>query len=146
MNKWTILSKVAGAIALCGIGYDANKSAVRRARENVKIGIADRLPDAFIKSRRLDETSYVTSKLKDKVFQEDVDGALSDKFNAVTGYLGGLFDQLISNIIPLGCAVGTLVTSKASKFFGIGLGLCGIKYLLSDVFDFGRVKYFDNDS
>ncbi len=143
MNKLTIISKVAGAIAIAGIGFDAHKSAVRRARENVKIGIADRLPDAFLHSRRLDETSYITSKLKDRVFQEDVDGALSDKFNALTGYLGGMFDQVISNIIPLGCAIGALVTNKASKFFGIGLGLCGIKYLLSDVFDVGRVKHFD---
>lgn len=146
MNKWNLISKVAGAAALCAIGYDANKSAVRRARENVKIGIADSLPDAYIKSRRLDETSYITSKLKDRIFEEDVDGTLADKFNAVTGYLGGLFDQLTSNIIPVGCAIGTLVTSKASKFFGIGLGLCAAKYLLSDVFDFGRVKYFDDDS
>lgn len=144
MNKWNLVSKIAGTAAICLMSYDAHKSAVRRARENVKIGIADRLPDAYLHSRRLDETSYITSKLKDRVFTEDADGALSDKFNAVTGYLGGLFDQLISNIIPLGCAIGTLVTNKASKFFGIGLGLCGIKYLLSDVFDFGRVRHFDN--
>ena len=144
MNKWNLVSKIAGAAAIGLMSYDAHKSAVRRARENVKIGIADRLPDAFLHSRRLDETSYIPSKLKDRVFTEDADGALSDKFNAVTGYLGGLFDQLISNIIPLGCAIGTLVTNKASKFFGIGLGLCGIKYLLSDVFDFGRVRHFDN--
>ena len=144
MNKWNLVSKIAGAAAIGLMSYDAHKSAVRRARENVKIGIADRLPDAFFFFFRLDETSYITSKLKDRVFTEDADGALSDKFNAVTGYLGGLFDQLISNIIPLGCAIGTLVTNKASKFFGIGLGLCGIKYLLSDVFDFGRVRHFDN--
>lgn len=145
MNKLNLLSKIAGAVTIGGIAYDANKSAIRRARENVKMHIADRLPDSYLKSRRLDETSYITSKLKDRLFQEDVDSTLPDKFNAVTGYLGGLFDQLFSNIIPIGCAIGTLVAGKASKFFGAGLLLCATKYLLSDILDIGRVKYFDND-
>ena len=48
---------------------------------------------------------------------------------------------MASDIVPAVLATGALLGKKSSKFFGIGLLIYGIKYLIFDVMDLGRPNH-----
>lgn len=153
INTYTTLAKLAGAATAGILAYDAHRTGVMTGRQNVKVQIGDSLPDSYIQSRRQDDLSFITKGFKDRLFKEDADWSFIDKVNACTGYLSGSFDQLSSNLFPLLLSVGALAAHKSGEFLGksklsiacgIGLAVCGLKYLICDVLDLGRVKYFSD--
>lgn len=142
MNKINILTKAVGIAGAGLVLYDTHKAGVMLSQQEIKNGIAGRLPDAYITSRRQDSLSTVTSNLKDRVFNERVNFALPDRMNAVSGYVKGAFNQLSTDIVPAVLATGALVKNKFSKFFAAGLGVYGAYYLLGNIFNVGRIKHF----
>lgn len=143
MNKLNVFTKIAGGLAAGVVLYNAHQTAKRVSAENVKISMANRVTRNYINSRRLDDRSAVTNNLKDWYFRYCTDWNLPDKFNSVTGYLKGGFQQLSNDIVPALLATGALLGKGLSKFFGIGLGLYSIKFFLCDVLDFGKVNHLD---
>ena len=86
--------------------------------------------------------STVTSNFRDKIFAERVNFDLPDKINGITGYVKGAFEQLAYNIVPALLATGALVKNRFSKACGIGLGVYGIYYALSNILDTGKIRHF----
>ena len=141
MNKWNVASRIVGGIAAAGVLYNAHYAGSKGSAENIKLKQADRVGKYYFDSRKSEDRSILTSKLKDEYFRANADWNLPDKFNALTGYVGGAFKQLAQNIIPAGLATGALLSKNYAKFFGAGLGIYAIKYLICDVMDLGRPNY-----
>lgn len=141
MNLAKIATKAAGGLAAGLVLYNAHNVGKKVSKENVKECCANRMTKFYSKSRRMNDRSVVTSKLKDWYFRANADWSLPDKFNAVTGYVKGAFTQIASDIIPAVLATGALLSKKAGKFFAAGLGVYAVKYLLCDVMDIGRTNH-----
>ena len=130
MNKWNIASRIVGGIAAAGVLYNAHYAGSKGSAENVKLRQADRICKYYTTSRKSEDRSVLTSKLKDEYFRANADWNLPDKFNAVTGYVGSAFKQMAQDIIPATLATGALLSKKYAKFFGAALGVYAIKYLI----------------
>ncbi len=141
MNKWNLVSKIAGGITAATVLYNAHDVGVKTSAEHIKHKSSERLTDIYMRSRRMEDLNETTSKLKDFYFRSNADWNLPDKWNGFTGYISGAFKQMASDVIPAALATGALLSKKYSKFFGIGLLIYGIKYLLFDVIDFGRPNH-----
>ena len=142
MNITKILTKTAGIAAAGLVLYDSHKTGKMMSQHSIKSGIANRLPDQYMRSRRQEDMSTVTSNFRDKIFAESVNFDLPDRVNGITGYIKGAFSQLAYNIVPALLATGALVKNRFSKFFGAGLGIYGIYYALSNIFDTGKIRHF----
>lgn len=142
MNTAKILTTAAGVIGAGFVLYDSHKAGVMISQQHIKEMIGGRMPDQYIRSRRQDDLSTVTSNLRNRIFKERANMSFPDKVNAVTGYVKGAFNQLASNIVPALLVTGSLVKNKFNKQFGIGLGVYTAYYLLSNILDWGRVKHF----
>ena len=70
MNIANILTKTAGIAAAGLVLYDSHKTGKMISQQNIKLGIAGRLPDQYIRSRRQEDMSTVTSNFRDKIFAE----------------------------------------------------------------------------
>lgn len=144
-NKLNIAAKIAGGLTAGLLLYDSHKVGVNHSAENIKIRSAERLTDVYTRSRRMEDRSPVTSSLKDRYFRDHADWNFADKVNGFTGYIKGGFDQLARNIVPAALATGTLLSKNYAKYFGAGLVAYGIKYLLCDVIDIGRVNHLKSN-
>ena len=138
MDYLKFASRIAGATAAGMVLYNAHNAGIKSSAENIKIRSSERLTDEYIKSRRMEDRSIITSKLKDRFFRDNADWSLPDKINGATGYVGGAVTQALYDVIPAVLATGALVSKKYPKVFGAGLALYGIKYLICDVMDIGR--------
>ena len=145
MDYLKLASRIAGATAAGMVLYNAHNAGIKRSAENIKIRSSERLTDEYIKSRRMEDRSIITSKLKDRLFRDNADWNLPDKINGTTGYFGGALTQAIYDVIPAVLATGALVSKKYPKVFGAGLALYGIKYLICDVLDIGRPNNLRTD-
>lgn len=145
IDKLQLASKIAGGLAAGYVLYNANDAGKKVSAENVKRKQADRLGDYYMSSRRMEDRSIITSKLKDTYFRSNADWNFPDKVNALTGYIGGAFEQMAADFVPAALGVGALVSKKYGKFFGAGLALYGLKYLVCDVMDVGRPNYLKSN-
>lgn len=145
MNKWNVAAKIAGTMAAGMVLYNAHDVGVKHSAENIKIKSAERMTDLYTSSRRMEDRSIITSKLKDKYFRDNADWNFPDKINGFTGYISGAFSQITSDIVPAALATGALLTKKLSKVFALGLLIYGIKYLVCDVMDIGRVNHLKSN-
>lgn len=144
-NKWNIAAKTAGALTAGYVLYNANYAGQKDSQINVKRKQGERITKYYMNSRRLEDRNKITSKLKDTIFRSNADWNLPDKINAVTGYIGGAFNQLAVDVIPAALATGALLSKKFAKPFTIGLGVWAAKYLICDVLDPGRPNYLKSD-
>ncbi len=141
MDYLKLGTRIAGALAAGMVIKNAHYAGVRTSAENIKIRSSERLTDEYMKSRRMEDRSITTSKLKDRFFRDNADWNLPDKVNGTTGYFGGAFTQAAYDVIPAVLATGALISKKYPKVFGAGLVLYGIKYIICDVLDIGRVNH-----
>ena len=145
MNKWNIAAKVAGTLTAGMVLYNAHDVGKKHSAEAVKEKTAQRLTNIYMRSRRMEDLSETTSKLKDWYFKSNADWNLPDKINAVKGYLSGAFEQITSDVVPPILATGALLSKKLAKVFTIGMLLYGIKYILFDVIDIGRPNHLKGE-
>lgn len=143
MNLANIATKAAGGLVGGLVLYNAHHVGKEVSKEHVKEHCAERMTSLYMKSRRMEDRSAVTSKMKDWYFRTNANWNLPDKINSVVGYVSGAFSQIASDIIPAALATGALLSKKAGKFCAVGLGLYAIKYLLCDVMDVGRKNPLD---
>ena len=83
MNKWNVAAKIAGGVVAGAVLYNAHDVGKKTSAEHVKEAAANRLTGIYMRSRRMEDLSETTSKLKDKYFRDNADWNFPDKFNAV---------------------------------------------------------------
>lgn len=138
MNKYTVISKVVGGAAAGLMLFEANNEGKVTSKMMQKKTTANRLPDEYLNSMRMDTKTLVGGELKKEFFKWQLDDNIPEVFAAIKGYAAGVFESLTTNIIPVALATGALLFKKAGRFCAVGLGLCGAKYLLYDVFNLGK--------
>lgn len=140
MNKYTVISRVTGAAAAGLMLFEAhNEGLVTSKKEQIET-TANRLPDEYINSMKMDTKSLTGNELKNEFFKWQLDNNIPEFFASIKGYGKGIVESLTSNIIPVALATGAIMFKKAGRFCAVGLGLCGAKYLLYDVFSIGKPK------
>lgn len=140
MNKFTVISRIAGAAGAGLMLFEAhNEGLVTSKKEQIET-TANRLPDEYINSMKMEKKSLTGNELKNEFFKWQLDNNIPEFFGGIKGYVDGIFESLTSNIIPVTLSAGALLFKKAGRFCAVGLGLCGAKYLLYDVFSIGKPK------
>ncbi|MDD3236486.1 MAG: hypothetical protein PHV37_00130 [Candidatus Gastranaerophilales bacterium] len=140
MGKYSIISKGIGAAAAGMMLYDAGRAGVVNSAKTQKCYTADRLPDQYINSMRMNDNSAIGNKLKKGLFKWQMDDNIGEFFSSIGGFFSGAGTSLVSNVIPAALATGAIMFKKAGKFCGLGLLACGAKYLLYDVLNVGKPK------
>ncbi len=140
MNKFTVMSKIAGTAAAGLLLFDANSRGVVNSRKEQIRTTSNRLPDQYVNSMRMDKYSVSGNKLKQAFFKWQLDTGIPEFFAGIGGYIKGVTGNLAENVIPVALATGALMFKKAGRFCAVGLGLCGLKYLVNDVFCIGKPK------
>lgn len=141
MNKYTVIAKVTGAAAAGLMLFEANAAGLHHSKIEQLETTANRLPDEYVKSMRMEKLSPTGNELKKEFFKWQLDNNILEFFAGIKGYAKGIVGSLSENIIPVALATGALMFKKAAgRVCAVGLGLCGAKYLLYDVFSIGKPK------
>ena len=140
------VAKTAGLAGLAAIAYDAHKLGQIRASEYRKDAIGASGVDAYIDSKSLDRPSALMSKIQDARFNAEMHGKLfngvRNAFNSVKGYVKGLGESLVSNVVPLALsAVSIMAKGKLSKGAAIGLTAYGAYDVAKNAFGIGKNHY-----
>lgn len=138
MNKFTVISRIAGTAAAGLMLFEAHHEGMAISKKEQIRTTANRLPDEYLHSMRMETKSVVGNELKKEFFKWQMDDNIPEFFAGIKGYFKGIAESLTANIIPVALATGAIMFKKAGRFCAIGLGLCGAKYLLNDVFSIGK--------
>lgn len=139
MNVTEGLAKTVGVIGLGLVVYDSHKAGKHISGEYAKEKKADSLSEHYLDDLKLDSNSTVKMKAKEGIFRYHLDENLTGFFNGITGYAKGFCDLLVSNAIPFGLSVGTLLTKGlASKVFGAGLLAYGGVFVAQEFLGIGK--------
>ena len=113
------LAKTTGYVGLAAIAYDAHRLGKVRAGEAKREAIATAGLDAYMDSKQLDKPSCLMSDIQNKRFDMEMKGNLFNTtrnfFNSAKGYLKGLGESLVSNVVPL--ALSAVTTSENVAHF-----------------------------
>lgn len=146
MNKFTVISQIIGVASAGAMLYDANEHGVHSSKKAHVSSIANRLPDEYVASTRMENSSAITNGLKKRFFKWQLDDGIPEFFAGINGYFKGTADSLTENVIPAGLATGAILFKNvAGRFCAVGLGIIGVKYLLYDVFGIGKPKILKDD-
>lgn len=136
-----ILVKTAGIGALGLVAYDSHNAGKIEAGAYQKTVKSKSLAQNAIDDLTLSDPSIVKQKVKGKIFQFNLDENLSGFFTSIAGYIKGFASMTVSNVIPMGLALGTVLSpSKTllSKTFGVGLLAYGAVFLAQEVLGIGK--------
>ena len=141
-NYGTYLAKAAGIGALGLVAYDAHVLGLLQSDSYSKSRDAEACIDKATNAQEISFPSAINSKLKEKVFRTEQDQNWRSFINSGIGYIKGFGESLISNVIPLGLGLFTVLASKKSwvKTGGWILGGYGVICFLKDVMGVGRSK------
>ena len=131
------------AAGIAGIGialYDAHKQGIYRSKVEVNKGNANAALDWFDNSRNITQPSHFNSKLKNGLFRWELHNNLRGFFNAGLGYVKGVTEMVINDLIPIGLSVAALATkggSRASHVAGGALGVYAAFEFMKNILGFG---------
>ncbi len=140
------LAKATGYVGLAAIAYDAHKLGKVRAGEERKLAIANSGLDTYMDTRTLDKPSVLMSKIQDAKFDAEMKGhwfnGIRNWFNSAKGYVKGVGESLVNNVVPLALTALTVLTKgKVSKASAIGLTAYGAVDVAKNVFGAGKQHY-----
>jgi len=140
------LAKTAGYAGLAAIVYDAHKFGRVRAGEARREGIATSGIDAYVSTNQLDKPSALMGKLQKARFNfsmnNKVINGVKDFYNSAKGYVKGVAESLVSNVVPLALSAAAIMTKgNVSKAASIGLAAYGGVEVAKNVFGAGRTNY-----
>lgn len=147
-----LLFKSLGAATVGLIFYDAHHAGKITAPMNEKRHKADRLEERYLDDMKQSSPSVVEAAVKKKIFQYSLDENITPTYNNLTGYLKGFGSMLVSHMVPLVLALGTLafggIRDKgaggfATKFCGLGLIAYGGIFLLREAFGIGKAHHHE---
>jgi len=153
MNAGTInfITKGVGAVGLGLVLYDAHtlgKIESVATRDDTK---AKSLVNNYADNLSLDKPSIVKSNVKKGLFNMNLEENLTGFFTGIGGYVKGFSSMLVSHVIPLTLALGTVLAPKelakgwVSKGFGIGLLAYGGIFLAQELFGIGKSNKITNN-
>ena len=139
-------AKTAGFVGLAAIAYDAHKLGQVRAGESKRESIAASGLDAFMDSKSLDKPSAIMSKIQDVRYSAEMNGKMFNGvrnfFNSAKGYVKGVAESLVSNVVPLALsAVSIMTKGSVSKAASIGLTVYGGVEVAKNAFGAGKNHY-----
>ncbi len=138
-NIGKYLSKGVGIAALGVIAYDSHVMGKIQSDISAKSGDADACYDTFNNTQYLSKPSPTMSKIKDEIHHIEMQSNVRSFFNSAGGYLKGVLQTLVSNVIPLGLgAVALFGKGKWSKGSAIGLAAYGTMVFVKDILGFGH--------
>lgn len=93
-----------------------------------------------MEDQKLENPSAVKNALKKHIFNFNLDENLSGFFNSLAGYAKGFSHMVVSNVVPLGLSLGTILAPKGliSKTFGAGLLAYGAIFFVQEAFGIGK--------
>ena len=147
MNIYSLCTKLLGVTTAGLVVYDAHKNGVITSHRNAKSNVADNVVDEYINSMNTSKVSTVEANAKKSWLKFVMDNNIKEAIDASFGYVKGVWDSFVSDIIPAALATGALLTKKNSmgcKLCGIGLVAYGAKYLIYDVIGIGKRKYLSD--
>lgn len=141
-NYGKYIAKAVGIGTLGMIGYDAHIVGLLQSDMYSKNKDAEACIERATNTMYLSKPSAINANLKKNVFHMEQEQNWRSFINSTVGYLKGLGSSMVSNVIPLGLGLLTVISSKNSivKTGGWLLGAYGGFSLLKDVLGFGQPK------
>lgn len=141
-NYGKYLAKTVAVGALGMIGYDAHILGLLQSDCYSQTRDAEACIEAATNSMYLSNPSAINSKLKTGVLHLEMEENWRSFINSTIGYFKGVGTSLISNVIPLGLGLMTVIAGKKPvvKTGGWLLGIYGTVSLFKDVLGFGQPK------
>lgn len=141
-NYGKYIAKAVGVGALGMIGYDAHILGLLQSDMYSKTKDAEACIERATNTMYLSLPSAINADLKKSVFRYEEQQNWRSFINSAIGYVKGVGSSMISNVIPLGLGLLTVITSKNSiaKAGGWLLGAYGGFSLMKDVLGFGQPK------
>lgn len=140
------LAKTTGYVGLAAIAYDAHRLGQVRAGETKREAIASSGLDAYMDSKQLNKPSCLMNDIQNKRFDMEMKGQLFNGvrnfFNSAKGYIKGVAESLVSNVVPLALTAATVLTKgKVSKVAATGLAAYGAVDVAKNAFGAGKNHY-----
>lgn len=141
-NYGKYLAKTVAVGALGMVGYDAHVLGLLQSDCYSKTRDADACTRAATNNMYLSKPSAINSDLKRGVLHLEEEQNCRSFVNSTLGYFKGVGTSLISNVIPLGLGLMTIISGKKPviKTGGWLLGAYGAISFLKDVLGFGQPK------
>lgn len=145
-NLGNAVAKTTGYVGLAAVVYDAHKLGKVRAGETRREAIATAGLDAYMDSKQLNKPSCLMSEIQNKRFDMEMKGQLFNQvrnfFNSAKGYVKGVAESLVSNVVPLALSAVTVLTKgKVSKVAATGLAAYGAVDVARNAFGVGKEHY-----
>lgn len=119
-----VVSKTAGALALYTVLHDSHAHGKLIAEEHRNEKDAEAGLKYFNNTQYLTNKSESTAKMKEKLFEWELDDRIRGAWNASAGYSHGFFDMLTDHAIPLVSSVAALALKGKKALIGVaGLAL-----------------------
>lgn len=141
-NYGKYLAKTVAVGALGMIGYDAHILGLLQSDSYSKTRDAEACIKAATNTMYLAQPSAINANMKRGVFRLEEQQNWRSFINSTIGYFKGIGISMVSNVIPLGLGLMTVIASKKPvvKTGGWLLGLYGAVSMLKDVLGFGQPK------
>lgn len=141
-NYGSYLAKGVAAGALGLIGYDAHILGLLQSDSYSKTKDAEACVGRAANNMFLSKPSAVNSEVKKGILHLEEEQNLRSFINSTIGYFKGVGSSLVSNVIPLGLGLMTILAGKKPvvKTGGWLLTAYGVISLLKDGFGVGQPK------
>lgn len=141
-NYGKYLAKTVAIGALGMIGYDAHVVGLLQSDCYSKTRDAEAAIKAATNTMYLSQPSTITSSMKKNVFRFEEEQNWRSFINSTIGYFKGIGISMISNVIPLGLGLMTVISGKKPvvKAGGWLLGAYGAISMMKDVLGYGQPK------
>lgn len=134
--------KAAGVAAAALVAYDAHSYGKIKGEEEAQNSKTNSLETASLNKLCYENPSIVQNKLRDKMFAYKADDNIFPFFNNLKGYIKGVGEMILNDAIPLGLAMGAILTPTkhafVSKAFGLGLLVYGAAFVAEEFLGLGR--------
>lgn len=140
--KFDIPNIITKGVGIAGLGLvlcDSHFAGKIEASSFPKAQKAQSLMTSHKQYLELDSPSIVKQKVKKGIFDYKTDENISVFFNGIAGYFKGFSNMLVTNVVPLALATGTVATKGiVSKTFGVGLLAYGGIFLMQEFLGIGK--------
>lgn len=148
MNIAKIGIKSAGILGAGMVLYDAHRRGMYQSHIYADKKDAEAAERYLDNSRVMEKPSSIIAKLKNKMFDWEIKYGLRHFINSGIGYVKGVGEMLLDDVVPLGLSVAAIATkapTKTCKGIGakasaIGLGIYGLYTFFKEVCGVGRNK------
>ena len=161
MDLASVGSKTLGLLTAGLVVYDAHKNGLLMGTTNAKQKVANMMTDNYVQTLSTSKLSTVEGNAKKTWFRFVMDNKIKEPFDATVGYIKGVLNSVINDVVPTALAIGTFafgskkITDSAGKTIkkprlggklcGLGLAIYGIKYLLFDAMSIGKRDYLKEE-